>query len=925
MGASLNAVFNFAESPMTSLLLMPRPRLPFIHRIRRLPLLAFVATALLSVATLTLDVHAAETTEKTPDVLRATLGNGLQVVLVRNRLAPVVTTIVTYRVGADETPKGFPGMAHALEHMMFRGSADLSSNALAYVAAVMGGRFNAMTRQMATQYIFTVPAEDLEVALHIEASRMHGILATETDWLQERKAIEQEVAQDISSPRYMLYAKLRVALFAGTPYAHDALGTIASFERTMAPMLKAFHRAWYAPNNATLVVAGNLDPEATLVKIKTLFSDIPAKKLPARRKIELRPMKAQSLRLKSDFPFGVVVLAFRLPGFDSPERAAAEVLADVLGSQRGALYGLVPTGKALRTNFSFEALPKAGLAYASAAFPKDTDPTALQKELRAVLAKIAKEGVPPELVEAAKRQERRALESQKNSVHELAMAWSEAVAIEGLASPDEDLAAIEKVTVEDVNRVARKYLDLDHAVSAVLTPQHSGNPVASRGLGGKETIALGTAKPTKLPDWATEALARINIPESTVHPIVSTLPNGITLIVQPEEINQTVSVFGHIKSRPELAVPMGKEGLSQVLDQMLGYGTEKLDRLAYQGALDDIGAEVAARTDFSLRVLTDQIDRGVELLADNLLHPRLPADSFEVVKRQVAQMVAGRLQSPNYLSHRALHVALFPKADPTLREAHPTTVNEISLQDLRAYYRKVFRPDLTTIVVIGKITPERAKDLIEKYFGAWRAEGPKPETELPAVPASKPSITAVPDASRVQARVMLGETLGLTRLNPDYYALQLGNYVLGGAFYSTRLYRDLRKNTGLVYYVGTQIDAGKTRSLYFVHYASDPKNVSIVRSIIRRELKDMQVTAVSDEELQQAKAQLLREIPLNESDIDNIARGFLKHAELDLPLDEPTQAARRYAALSATAVKAAFAKWLRPDDLALVSQGPAPH
>ena len=178
-----------------------------------------------------------------------------------------------------------------------------------------------------------------------------------------------------------------------------------------------------------------------------------------------------------------------------------------------------------------------------------------------------------------------------------------------------------------------------------------------------------------------------------------------------------------------------------------------------------------------------------------------------------------------YLSGRSLHAALFPKHDPTLREPLPETVNAIGMKDLRNYYKAVFRPDLTTIVVIGKVTPQRARTVIEKYFGAWSATGPTPTTVLPAVPLNAPAISAVPDASRVQDRVTLAETLGLTRLSPDYYALELGNNVLGGAFYASRLSRDIRKDAGLVYYVESQFQFSRTRGIYFVQYACDPQNV----------------------------------------------------------------------------------------------------
>ena len=147
-----------------------------------------------------------------------------------------------------------------------------------------------------------------------------------------------------------------------------------------------------------------------------------------------------------------------------------------------------------------------------------------------------------------------------------------------------------------------------------------------------------------------------------------------------------------------------------------------------------------------------------------------------------------------------------------LRDATPGTVAALSLQDVKSYHAKAFRPDMTTIVVIGRVTPERARGLVEKYFGTWKAAGTKPATDLPPVPPNKPSETLVPDTSRVQDEVTLAETIGVTRSHPDYYRLELGNHVLSGAFYSTRLYRDLRENTGLVYTVESFIDAGKTRS-----------------------------------------------------------------------------------------------------------------
>ena len=889
------------------------------------PLLAAL-TALLASAAAAAAQQTSSTAGGESGVLRATLTNGLQVVIVRNSLAPVVSTSVNYLAGSDEAPPGFPGTAHAEEHMMFRGSPGLSAEQLADIGSVIGGDFNANTREDLTQFLFTVPAEDLDVALHIEALRMRAVLDTPQGWRQERGAIEQEVAQDLSEPSYVLFAKMRARMFAGTPYEHDALGTRPSFDRTTAAMLKRFHDAWYAPNNAILVIVGDVDPPATLSEVRQLFGDIPSRKLPPRPPVHLRAVQPISFTVDTDRPSGTLMIAVRTPGPRDEDFPALEVLADVLSSRRFDLYGLVPQGKAIAAEFALDPLPQSGLAYAVLSFTAADDHETLTRDVRTLLTRVAQEGVPAELVEAAKIQERSAAQFQRNSIPELASVWSDALALYGLNSPDEDLARIEKVTAADVNRVARKYLVLDHAVTGVMLPRGSGAPVSAHGgFGGQEQISLGEAHPTNLPPWAQKALLRLQVPASTLHPVVSTLPNGLSLIVQTVDVSDTVSVFGHIRNRPEVQEHPGEEGVAQILEPLLTHGSEHLDRLAFQQALDAIGARQRAGTDFAVQVLTEHFERGVELLADNQLHPALPDKAMEVIRGQVAAGVTARNASPGFLMQRSLRSALFPPGDPSLRMSTPETVRALTPATVRSYYTRVFRPDLTTIVVIGKVAPQTARAVIEKYFGGWSASGPKPPIDLPTAPPNGPGTVAVPNASRVQDRVILAQNLALTRADADYYPLQLGNAVLGGSFYATRLSIDLRKNSGLVYSVESMLQAGRTRSVYLVEYASDPQNVEKAANMVAREIETMQKTPVSADELVRVKAFLLRQLPLREAGVDQIARGILGRTELGLPLDEPTRAAEHYIALSPADVQGVFRKWLRPQDLVRVSEGPTPQ
>ncbi|MGA7342345.1 MAG: pitrilysin family protein [Terracidiphilus sp.] len=860
------------------------------------------------------------------NVTRATLANGAQVVIIRSTLAPVATVEANFMVGGNETPDGFPGMAHAQEHMAFRGCAGMTADQTAAIFALLGGENNADTQQDITQYFETVPAADVNVALEAQAACLKGVDDSQAEWDQERGAIEQEVQRDLSNPTYKFINRMNGALFAGTPYAHDPLGTKASFDTTTGPMLKDFYDKWYSPSNMILLVVGDVDPAATLARIKELFSGIPSHPLPAKPAIEMQPFQSETFSIDSNLPYVVGFIAYRFPGTDSPDYAAAQILADVLASQRADLYGMVPAGKALIAEFGMaETYHKASVGYGAVALPASADATGAIEEMRGILNHYASNGVPQDLVDAAKRSEIAQAEFQRNSIPGLAEVWSEALASEGRNSPEEDIDAIRKVTLADVNRVARQYLLNASTVTSTLKPVNGGGPVAEKGFGGSETVTSAPTKPVVLPAWAAGPLEKLQPPGSYLAVSDTRLPNGIRLIVRTDTTSPTITLTGSVKHNGDLQTPAGEEGLSGVLDRLYSYGTQSLDRLAFQKALDDIAANENAGYDFSLSVLKEYFSRGVELLADNELHPALPENAFQITRQQTAQFVAGNLKSPGYRTARALEMGLVPAGDPVLRETTPDTVSKLTLAEVKQFHDATVRPDLTTIVVIGDVTADEARAVIEKWFGNWKASGPKPETDLPPIRVNLASAANVPDPEAVQDQVTLAEQLALNRFDPDYYPLQLGNHVLGGGFYATRLYHDLRQVNGYVYNVDVSLNATRSRATYSVDYGCDPQNVSKARALIVKDLDQMRTEDVSESELHQAKALLLRQIPLSSASEDALAHGLLGRAVMGLPLDEPVVAARKYLELSADDVKKAFARQLRTDNLVQVVRGPAPQ
>ncbi len=877
-----------------------------------------LALALLALAALPIRGAAAPASAPAVGVTRATLPNGFQVVVLRNTLAPAVSMWTNYLAGAND--EAITGTAHAQEHMMFRGSRTIDASQFSESMAVTGGSFNADTQSEITQYFFEVPSQYLDIALNLERSRAEGILDTQSLWNQERGAITQEVTRDNSSASYRLYEKTIEHMFAGTPYADPGLGTVASFQQIQSPDLKAFYGRWYHPNNAIMVIAGNVDPQATIAKVRALFGNIPAATLPAHKPVHLQTPTALTLRDNSSDPITLAFIAYRVPGYNSPDYFASEILNDVLNSPRGALYELQAGGKALGTFAQSVTHPEAGLSLIGSAVAVTTTGDQAVTDITTVIDGYKQTGLPPELVAVAKAREVAQAQTDRNSISGLASEWSQTLAIEH-RTPDDDLAGLQRVTVDDVNRVLRTYYDRSHATVAIATPKEA----AGSAFGGREgeDNAIAPSKHEPLPAFARNVLANLRVPEETIHPVTQTLPNGLKIVVVPTKLTPTVVLRGQVRANAGVQEAAGKEGVDQVLDGLFEYGTTTYDRIAYQTELDKIAADVNAGGSFSLNVLSKDFDRGVELLADDELHPALPQAAFAIVQKQTVGQLTGELKSPDEKAKRALADALYPVGDPARRFATPETVGALTLDDVKSYAATIMRPDLTTIVIVGDVTTDQARSVVEKWFGDWKADGPTPDVFPPAVAANRASHVTIPATGRVQSDVTLSETLAITYTHPDYALLQLANTVLSGGFYDSILYRDVRELHGYAYSVDSRVSGGHNRSTFSVNFGADPQNVAVARRIIVDDLTAMGRTLLEPDRLLRAKALALGALPVRQASYDGLASQLLTYSTTGRPLNQDRITAAAQLQATPQSIRAAMARWIRPKDFAEVTVGPA--
>jgi zinc protease len=867
-------------------------------------------------------------TESASDVLKATLANGLRVVIVRNALAPVVSTDLAYLVGTRDDPAPFPGMAHAQEHMMFRGTPNLSTSELGTLATALGGNFNAATSDTITEFNFTVPAVDLDAVLRIESDRMRDVLDDDSQWRNERGAIEQEVLRDETSPGADFFRAAQALAFAGTDYAHQGVGTRAAFDRLTGGELKTFWRRWYAPNNAVFVVAGDLDPAQTLAQVRARFESIPARPVPAHAVAHFAPLRGTVLRQTSTLTYPLAAVGFRMPGLESPDFLASYLLQEVLNSPSGPMRALVDSGEALDGQWqSMPYLPEAQLAYATAALPPGADPNAMLARIDAVVAAVAGHGVPRELFEATKRRAIADQELSRNSIESLASDWATTIAVDGEPSIAREQELLAGVSLADVNRVAKKYLVVERTVAGALTPSGRGSPgerPAPPAQGPEKPLDTENAS-AHLPAWAQSLVEHVSLAPSQREPVRTTLANGIVLIVQPETISDSVFLFGSVRTNTVLQEPPGKEGVAAVLGGIFGEGTATLDRAAFQRKLDAIDTSLEAGPSFALQTTSHSFDGAVGLLAQNELAPRFDEATFELARRRAADQLATALGGSATLAERRAAVKLLPPGDPELREPTVAGMEQLSLDDVRAYAAATLRPDLTTIVIVGNVTPEAARGAVERAFGNWHAAGSTPQLDLPPVPLNAPGEVKVALPEVVQDNASFEQVLTLQRSSPDYDALELGNAIFGGGEYGpeqSRLFRDLRQNAGLVYSIGSRLSIGRVRSKFTIDFACSPENENRIATSIDAEIAKMKTEPVGDFELALMKASIVRRTILGDADETSIAQSLLGDANAGLPLDQDRIDAGRLMATDASAVRNAFATYIHPENFVRVIEGP---
>lgn len=854
-------------------------------------------------------------------VFQTHLANGLQVIVVEDHAAPVVHTDVLYRFGSLYETPGKTGLAHALEHMMFRGTPSLSAGGLDDVVARLGAQMNGETQYDYTSFLFDMPADRLNVALQIEADRMVHLALRPQDWQIERRAVLNEIDGDESSPFFNLLSRVRAAAYPGLPAGRTPTGVRADVAKATVSDIRRYYQEWYAPNNAALVVAGDVRHQAVFAMAQRYFGKIPARKLPAH--VMRHPVAATGKTVNAEFPFPfeVLDLAYAVPGDTEPGEPAISTLANLIPNERGPFYqALVETNVALAIEANADTQLRGGLMHVFIVLNPGHHSAEAQQLFQGTMDTVLKEGFDPDLVRAAKRQAlaERAYDADSIGGYGDLVGYTYGIVRERDSAEDDRLAAL---TPADLLAAARTYLAKPNVVGHLTPDSRPAGHSQKTSAGASDNFSARVPSgPIVVPKDIREEIRKPETAHSKLSPSEFTLANGLRVIVQEKHDRPTVYIGGVIASSPSF-VPPGKEGIERLADAMADFGSEHYDFTHLRKVTDDIGASVSLGQTFSAHGFARDFQTLLGVLADSEEHPTFPARWLALQQSQLANSINTENDISGVMVNRAYLERLLSPDDPALRHATPQSVAGISRQDLLDYTQRYWRPDLTTISIVGDITPERARQAVEAAFGSWKNDGPRPSTtEMRLPPPHTAHAYVGTDANQVF--IQLGQP-AIARTSRDYDAFTLLTQIIGGpGYFESRLWQELRQKRGLVYSVSSSMKADRDRGDLEIALSASPQNVEPAIGIVREELQRLRTQPVTQSELQDAKIRLVSSALLNEASATGQLDEISEIAQNHLPLNYYATLGRRYAAITPADVQRVAKEYLHPNRLIEVFSGP---
>ena len=858
-----------------------------------------------------------------------TLANGLKVLLFPDPGKPMITVNVTYLVGSRNENYGETGMAHLLEHLMFKGSAKHAN--VPQELTAHGASPNGSTDYDRTNYFETFAANDknLDWALDLEADRMVNSHIAKKDLDSEMTVVRNEFESGENNPQNILTERVMSTAYLWHNYGKSVIGARSDIENVPIDRLQAFYHNWYQPDNAVLVVAGDFDPAKVLPLVQKKFGSIPRPSRAIRRTYTQDPAQdgERLVTLRRPGDTQAVITAYHVPAASHADSAALDVLAYILGdTPAGRLYKALVEPKKAAAAWGYNySLREGGLlmfgALVRAEKPLD--------EVRDIVFRLPEEAAAGDFsaaeVERAKTAMLKNIDLTLRSSDRLGINLSEYMAAGDWRLFFLQRDRLQAVTPADVKRVAAKYLKPQNRTAGLFYPTDKPDRAEIPDVPDVAALVKDYKGGAALAAGEVFDPSPENIDRRTVRAV---LPAGLKLAMLPKKTRgSSVSVMLSLN----MGTPETRRGLGAVPDltgEMLMRGTAKHTRQQIADEFDRLKSRVYVGNGYaSLETDREHLAGALRLVAEVLREPSFPEDELATLKQENLAAIEESRKQPDSMARNALerHLRPLPPEDPRYT---PTPDEEIArvkaadLEALKAYHRSFYGASAGQLAAVGDFDAAEFKALAGELFGNWTSSVTfrRLEDKYEPVKGERISLEA-PD--KANANMMAGLYFPLRDDDPDYPALELAGYMMGGGFLNSRLAVRIRQKDGLSYGVGCYLWAdSEDKFANFTGYAIfNPANAAKLEAAFREELARAITSGFTETELKEAREGWLQQRKLGRSQDRRLVSRLAGNEYLGRTMAWYADEEAKAAALTPKQVQAAFAGHVKPEDLTYVQAG----
>lgn len=848
------------------------------------------------------------------------LSNDLKVLLVENHIAPVATLLVVYRVGSRNEAVGYTGATHFLEHMLFKGSPKFNKqngNLVAQVLQKEGAHFNATTWLDRTTYFEMLPSDKLELAMEIESDRMRNAFIADEERQSEMTVVRNELERHESEPHSIMWTNLFANAFIAHPYHHPTIGWHSDVEGMPTERLKQFYDEFYYPNNATLVIVGDIEIEQILTQVNEYFGPIERSPhpIPQMYTSEFPQEGERRFTIRRPGQLGIVNMGFHVPPLEHKDSYALDMLQDILadGVTSRLYQALVEEHLALHTDAFNVQLRDPGLFTISAQITSD----AQHKEVEAVIWKVLDEikQTPPSIKELNKFRNQIKAEFcyGRHGSYQLANTLAEFEAMADWRYLVTYLDYLEKVTIEDVQRVAKKYLDKDNVTIGYFIPEESNKVELN-----ERHSEVCELNPTKAEVKSLEDLTQSQVQRFE-------LSNGVVLLVQENHLDNTVAIRGSFKGGM-IFDPADKPGVASLTAMMMNKGTQKYNKLELADQLAEIGSNVFFNCSleagaFGCRTLSENLDQSFDLMFEQFKYPTFPPEELEKLKKRHIDRLKQRLDSTDDMAAEKVYQYLYPEHHPHYHYSTDYLIaatERIKLEDIQKFHQEHYGLKNMIIAVVGDVDTE---DIIERFETGLKELNPENAAQIiiPEIALNDRSERLLKTVKgKANMSIIMGHQTSLKRASDDYFAAVLANHPLGRSSISSRLGLKVRDELGLTYgifsyFSQVSLGAGTWIISVSTHPENIDKTIDASLEVVGQYLKE----GISEKELADSKSAMIGSYLVGLGTNPDIARRLISIEYHQLGLDYIHQRAEQINQVTQADVNVAMNKYLHPDKLAI--------